>query len=214
MYTIWYKYFWGSDWCQCASDGLNAADSPNSAQTEFVSIDEAQKRCYAINPNYEIGWRICQNNIVLWEKYTNSEWVWNKIADPEPEYIDDPNVEKKDMIKAKITREAGKLVLVIDAKEFHDTLDTIGVLHDGSKYLNGPATTEVVADVRNHTMSTSCLLKREYPAKFDLSGLWTAPPRFDHLKAICDSAYTQARKILDHYQPIDICIEIQKKVVK
>lgn len=118
------------------------------------------------------------------------------------------------MIKARITRPQGRLTLEIDAKEFHETLDAIGVRHEDGMYQDRPDTGYAIADGARYVMSTNCLLKREYPAKFDLTGIWSNPPRFENLKVLCESAYAQARKILDHYQPIDISIEIQKKVVK
>jgi hypothetical protein len=117
------------------------------------------------------------------------------------------------MISTKITREAGKLMLVINAKDFHDTLDSLGVAHDGTMYLHRPTAETAVAN-RRFEISTDCLLKRQYPAKFELSGVWSTPPTNANLTALCGSALPAARKILDHYQPIDISIEIQKKIVR
>jgi hypothetical protein len=101
------------------------------------------------------------------------------------------------MISTKITREAGKLMLVINAKDFHDTLDSLGVAHDGTMYLHRPTAETAVANRR-----------------FEISGVWSTPPTNANLTALCGSALPAARKILDHYQPIDISIEIQKKIVR
>lgn len=117
------------------------------------------------------------------------------------------------MIDVGIKREAGKLMLVVNAADFHSELDKIGCVHAGDKYLNGPSANSSVASSR-FEMSTKCLLKREYPAKFDLTGIWTTIPTTAQLNALCESAYAAGRKILDHYQPIDISIHIQKKILK
>lgn len=120
---------------------------------------------------------------------------------------------KISMIKTGIVREAGKLMLVVNAKEFHDELDKIGCTYTGDKYDHRPLANTGVCNNR-FEMSTECLLVRQYPAKFDLSGVWTTPPSINQLKTLCASAEAAGRKILDHYQPIDISIEIQKKILK
>lgn len=131
-------------------------------------------------------------------------------AQPTPTHKEE---NAKNMIKAAIQRDKGKLMLVIHAKDFHDTLDSIGCSYTNEMYDNRPAASVSIASSR-FEMSTECLLKREYPAKFDLSGIFSTPPRNEQLKQLCESAYQAGRKILDHYQPIDISIEIQKKIVK
>lgn len=118
------------------------------------------------------------------------------------------------MIKTNITREAGKLMLVINAKDFHETLDSLGVSHQDGMYQHRPASNGSVVEGRRFEISTECLLKRQYPAKFELTGIWSTPPTHANLTALCASALPAARKILDHYQPIDISIEIQKKIVR
>lgn len=120
--------------------------------------------------------------------------------------------EKKEMINIKVGRPNGKLTLFVDAKGLHDTLDSIGVEHDGTMYKDRPASSYSVAN-NSYVISTETLLRREYPAKFDLSAVYTNPPGFPKLKQLCESAYEQARKILEHYQPIDISVDIQKKIL-
>jgi hypothetical protein len=47
-----------------------------------------------------------------------------------------------------------------------------------------------------------------------LTRVFSVPPTFEQLKKLSNSAQEAARKILDHYVPIDICVEIQKKLIK
>lgn len=120
------------------------------------------------------------------------------------------------MIKLNMKREGGKLMLLVDAKELHDDLDAIGVQCIGHKYADRPPTSIGIADTRNHTLSTEVLLQKgpEYPVKFDLTSVYTAaPPSYQQLKKLCESAYDAARKVLEHYQPIDISVDIQKKLI-
>jgi hypothetical protein len=117
------------------------------------------------------------------------------------------------MIDVGIKREKGKLYLVINAKDFHDTLDSIGCTHTNGVYDNPPNADATVMNAR-FEMSTKCLLVKQYPAKFDLTGLTNTPPRNEQLKGLCESAYAAGRRILDHYQPIDISIQIQKKLIR
>lgn len=122
------------------------------------------------------------------------------------------------MINVSIKREKGQLMLFVDAKDFHEELDAIGCSYTNDSdgvgvYDHAPPVVAIVADSR-FQMSTNCLLRREYPAKFSLAGLWANIPTNAQLTALCESAYAAGRKILDHYQPIDISIEIQKKLVK
>ena len=143
----------------------------------------------------------------------------------------------RNMIKVGIRRIAGKLHLLVDAKEFHEQLDEIGCTHTGTKYNDRPLAAGTVAG-SNFLMSTEVLLTRDpkvvevverkrvgeelkesvikipTTSMFDLSAVWTTPPSFENLKKLCNSANDAARKILEHYQPVDICVEIHKKIVK
>lgn len=139
----------------------------------------------------------------------------------------------KKMIKTGVRRIDGKLMLYVNAADFHKELDSIGVRHDGMMYSEGPATSNAVAS-SSHQMSTNMLLKRDYKeltvidvvngekvekkipvtATANLSTVFTTPPSLDQLKRLCNSANDAARKILTHYQPIDISVEIHKRVLK
>ena len=144
------------------------------------------------------------------------------------------------MIKVGIDRVAGKLCLLVNAKEFHEQLDEIGCTYLNNRYNDRPASASTIA-TNTHLMSTEVLLLRDYKeveivkrkkavvegeksevtvvkmpvtACIDLSAVWSNPPSFEQLKKLCNSANDAARKILEHYQPIDICVEIHKKIVK
>ena len=146
--------------------------------------------------------------------------------------------EKRNMIKVGIYRIDNRLKLLVNAKEFHSELDRIGVAKSNTEYLDQPHATATIA-TSNFQLSPRTLLTRQYKdveilkvkkndsgeyssekvsvpttGVFDLSGLWGTPPSFEQLKRLCASAEPVARKILEHYQPIDISIEIQKKVLK
>lgn len=124
----------------------------------------------------------------------------------------DPNVERKSMIKLNVKREGGRVYLLVNAKGMHDVLDAIGVPSVGGMYSDRPRAEHSVANRSTHTISTEALLRKEYPAKFDLSTVYTdPPPSFKSLQTLTESAFEQARKILEHYQPIDISVSIQKK---
>lgn len=147
-------------------------------------------------------------------------------------------LEKRNMIKVGIYRIDNRLKLLVNAKEFHAELDKIGVAKSNTEYLDQPSAAATVA-TSNFQLSPKTLLTCQYKdveilkvkkndsgeyssekvsvpttGVFDLSGLWSTPPSFEQLKRLCASAEPVARKILEHYQPIDISIEIQKKVLK
>ena len=191
----------------------------------------------------------------------NTNWIYiqlgpsylytNRPSNRWPEDVDLSNIDWNEpvlanpgdlvpMIKVGCRRIGGKLHLLVNAKEFHDELDKIGVAHNTVEYLDQPATASQVA-TSAFQLSPRVLLRRDYrdvevvemkaadaPDKpltkevvkmpitgmFDLSGVFAAPPSIEQLKKLCNSAYDTARKILEHYQPIDISVEIQKKLIK
>lgn len=134
---------------------------------------------------------------------------------PTLDYTDtiQPSTEGPTMINLNLKREDGKLVLYVNAKELHDDLDAIGVSFTGDRYNNQPAASHSIADARTMTLSSNVLLTRKYPHKVDLTGVFPNPPSYNNLKKLCESAHDQTRKILEHYQPIDISVEIHKKLV-
>ncbi len=119
------------------------------------------------------------------------------------------------MVKLQIKREGGRLYMFVNAKGLHETLDAIGVPVDSGNnmYKDRPVAGYTVSSSA-FTLSTETLLKKEYPAKFDLSAVFSSqPPSLANLSKLRDSGYEQCRKILEHYQPIDISLDIQKKIV-
>lgn len=122
------------------------------------------------------------------------------------------NTERKSMIKLNVKREGGRLFLYVNASGLHSILDQIGVPSTAEMYNDRPRAAETVANRTTHTISTDALLRKQYPAKFDLSTVYTdPPPSIASLQRLTESAFEQTRKILEHYQPIDISVSIQKK---
>lgn len=115
------------------------------------------------------------------------------------------------MLKLNVKRESGRLYLYVDAKGLHDILDRLGVTSSGGMYDHRPRTNHAVADRANRMISTEVLLRKEYPAKYDLSSVFTEPPNIATLQQLTESGFEQTRKILEHYQPIDIAVSIQAK---
>lgn len=224
---IWYRNPWsGSVWStwsgpyyegDCASDEdlfAQALEDVTSIRRSIVEYDFA----IVIGPaptTFTQRLEFDSNTNMLWYQGHGDATpkVKGYYAPPVPTETEQKDKQGAKMIDVSIKRDAGKLMLVVNAKDFHSELDRIGCAHQDGMYLNRPATNVAVASNR-FEMSTECLLKREYPAKFDLSGLFTNIPTTAQLKSLCESAYAAGRKILDHYQPIDINIHIQKKIIK
>lgn len=116
------------------------------------------------------------------------------------------------MVKLQIKREAGRLYMYVDARGLHDILDAVGARTSGDMYLDRPNTSISVAN-STFRLSTETLLKKEYPVKYDLTAVYTTPPTLGNLQTLRDSGFEQVRKILEHYQPIDISLVVQKKLV-
>lgn len=139
---------------------------------------------------------------------------------PNPDIVDvtpttPPSPKGNSMVNLQVKREGGKLYLYVNAKELHDTLDAVGAQHDGRRYLDRPAASVAIAEPTRHQISTEVLLDRSsYPVKYNLSEVYREPPSIQNIRRLCESAHEQTRKVLEHYQPIDISIDIQKKVLK
>ena len=117
------------------------------------------------------------------------------------------------LVDINIRREAGVLKMFVNAKELHNTLEVLGVKPVGPTFPNGPVSDYTVIDLRRNRISTDVLLRREYPATYSLSGIFLTPPTVAQLTKIAQSAVDVTREILEHYQPIDISVKIQPKVV-
>lgn len=132
---------------------------------------------------------------------------------PIPQSQIDPNER---MVSVSVKREASngsKLFLYINAQKLHDTLSALGVPKTGNRFENRPVSRTAIADA-SFNLSTDVFLTAEYPAKYDLSQVFANPPSLSNLKRMCNSSFDAVRRILEHYQPIDISVEIQKKAVR
>lgn len=142
--------------------------------------------------------------------------VKGTVVDRTPDEEFPQGSEKVKMVNIKFLRENGRLMLSVDSTGLHEILDSIGVQTEGSplRYRDRPYAVDAVANVTSYTLSTETLLIKQYPVKFDLSALFSKPPNMEALTKLAQSSFEQVRKILEHYQPIDIQVEIQKKVLK
>lgn len=124
-----------------------------------------------------------------------------------------PTEGRVSMVSIKIKRSGGRVVMAVDAKGLHDVLDAIGVptTDNGDRYADRPRADHAVLNRATSVLSTEVFLRRQYPATFDLSALFNDPPNPSVFQRIGDSAYDQVRKVLEHYQPIDISVSITKK---
>jgi hypothetical protein len=105
-----------------------------------------------------------------------------------------------------------RIYLVVNAKPLHDILDKIGVPVQNGRYINRPAAGYAVMNNVGH-LSTEVFLRREYPVRVPLADVMTTPPTPLKLRESCSTAQAAIRQILEHYQPIDIQITIQKRVI-
>jgi hypothetical protein len=125
-----------------------------------------------------------------------------------------PTPTPTQLIKLAIKRNKSdsRLMLTIDAKPLHDILDSIGCTADSSgSYRDRPSADFRI--VNNNRLSTELFLKRVYPYEVNLTGIFSTPPTVARLREICETALDAVRKILDHYQPIDISYTIHKRIV-
>lgn len=159
--------------------------------------------------------RYGRNYYYIYEANTGEFHTLEPAVPPRP-FTPDELARSKRMMSIKIAREAGKLYLTVDASGLHETLDAIGCTTTTAgavtRYNDRPYTTTAVLDAGNHTLSTDLLLTKG-TQRVDLSTLYTRPPTADQLKRLANSANEKARLILEHYQPIDIQVSIQKKVL-
>lgn len=103
------------------------------------------------------------------------------------------------------------LIMELNAKPLHDLLDSIGVGHTGDMYNDRPQAGFRIAS--GDELSTELFLKRQYPVKVNLSTVFSNPVSYNRLKNIAESSFPVIRKILEHYQPVDIKIQINKRLV-
>jgi hypothetical protein len=214
-------------------------------ETEFLAdMQSRYPRIYRYR-DYALRLIECESGHVMWQEPANDQYIHRFPAElqefvawnwPGGNTVTLTGVIRH-MINVNVRRVGGKMMLLVNAKDFHDELDKIGVAHSETEYLDRPAASTSVADT-SFRMSTDVLLKRDYkevevvdvkmvdgkPVKetkkipvtcaADLTRVFSVPPTFEQLKKLSNSAQEAARRILDHYVPIDICVEIQKKLIK
>ena len=117
------------------------------------------------------------------------------------------------LVSVNIKRgEGSALTLYIDATELHAMLTRIGVPSDERGFLDKPGAAYGVSSP-DFKLSTDVLLRKQYPARIKLSEVFSTPPSYTQLKRLAESSTDAIRRILEHYQPIDISINISKKLV-
>lgn len=104
--------------------------------------------------------------------------------------------------------DGNRLYLYVDARRLHRLLDDIGVPTQGTMYADRPSAACSVAS-GGFVLSTEVFLNKAYPAKYSLTAVFGTPPSAGQLNKLCQSSYEVIRKILEHYQPIDIVVRVQ-----
>ena len=178
----------------------------------YISVDRVYE--YAGGPSFEAADELGQHELGqhgnpyrVVEVATGLPVTARMIAERAPP----AGAERTSMITLNVKRKGGRVFLLVNAKGMHDILDSIGVPAVNGVYSDRPRATDLVANRTTHIISTEALLRKEYPAEFDLSVVYGAdhPPNIANLQRLTESAFEQTRKILEHYQPIDITVSIQ-----
>lgn len=190
------------------------------------TIESALRECAAWRLS-DSGRRDYENIISQGRRFMlyNIDLAETSSVDPFPPFVapltPDEELRKKKMIKLKFTRESGKLVLSVNATGLHETLDAIGCRTQTAggitRYESRPHAPTLVADTAGNTLSTEIFLVKPPEGKteitYNLSEIYNRPPSLDQLRRLARSADEKARAILEHYQPVDIQVSIQKKLI-
>lgn len=111
----------------------------------------------------------------------------------------------------------GGAILIVDARQFHDYLRTLGCVNDSAgQYLaNKPYVygSGRMVDVDNDALTSNVLVKLGGPHTIDLTAIYGAPPNADRIFKLVDRDALQnlARSVVDHYRPIEIQVSIIAK---
>lgn len=139
----------------------------------------------------------------------------SSVAPPSPPVapVAAPTSPNSLLVDVSITRnkQNSNLELVVNAKSLHDHLDQMGVRHSDAVYLSQPESSRVLT---GSGLSTSPFLRREYPVRIDLTGVFTSPPTRNRLVTLSRTAHDAIRRILEHYQPVDIKVSIHKRITE
>ena len=116
------------------------------------------------------------------------------------------------VITASFARVEGALSLLLDATPLHEYLDLVGVPYDAEtgRYTDAPGDSRTI-DTYSHTVQPYGLLVRG-PQRITLSTYYRAPVPKTTLESLARSIEPAAIRIIDHYRPVTLRVEIALKV--
>jgi hypothetical protein len=149
------------------------------------------------------------------------KWVDDKTqimtSPPEEERIEDSNTRKRNMVNISFKKKDGHTLMVVDARELQAILDSLGAVHRDGRYMDRPVFNNQVVDAATHKLSSEVFLIRPGSGgslpEFDLTAVYNRPISKANLETLGESAEGVVRMILDHYQAVDITVDLRKKVV-
>lgn len=114
-------------------------------------------------------------------------------------------------ITASFARVEGVLSLLVDATPLHEYLDLLGVAYDAeyNRYADMPGDTRAI-DSYAHTVAPCALLVRG-PQRFALGQYYRSPVPKTTLEALARSIEPCALRIIEHYRPVTLRVEIAIK---
>ena len=122
------------------------------------------------------------------------------------------------MISVSLKRPVGQgAVLIIDARPFHEYLKSLGCAEDNGRITNGPHVyRDRPIDPDEDSITSAALLKTGGPHTFDLSAQYGSPPNMERILRLLDrdTLHSTARKIIDHFRPIEIQVSIVAKPLR
>ena len=122
------------------------------------------------------------------------------------------------MISLSLKRPVGQgAVLIIDARPFHEYLKSLGCTERDGQIENAPHVYRGrMIDPDEDRLTTAALLKTGGPHTIDLSTQYGSPPNMDRIMKLLDTdaLHDTARRIVDHYRPIEIQVSIVAKPLR
>lgn len=115
-------------------------------------------------------------------------------------------------LTASFARVEGVLSLLVDATPLHEYLDLLGVAYDAehNRYADAPGETRPI-DSYAHTIQPVALLVRG-PQRFALNTYYRTPVPKTTLEALARSIEPCALRVIEHYRPVTLRVEIALKV--
>jgi hypothetical protein len=136
---------------------------------------------------------------------------------PEEELLEESRTRKREMVNISFKKKDGHTYMVVDARELQAILDSLGAVHRDGRYMDRPVFNNQVVDASTHKLSSEVFLIRPGAnnslPEFDLTAVYNRPISKANLETLGESAEGVVRMILDHYQPVDITVDLRKKVV-